>query len=749
MAATAKALKKLKAHSEHKRKPTRELEQLAIELTSPEKIRERFVHLLEDGYRMAEDIVEEDDRDLLHTLELEAHHQSVKHDTSKACHLPVKLSLQKLQITPPFATSFAKKLKFEYGALHTAIVVGNVVIEWGREELVEPRIDPNFKSEFLANVGDQGEWHNEGEQFQALMSIANKQGDRERKLNIVCEAIDKKAQLINKLVEVIVEYNSNRSYSVFNCNCQDFAREALAALGIKKPVEFKGLLKQRFEALKEDNRKVPAQLQSHENLDMYVEGVKDELELQDLEYLQCLYFSEHLPKIEKSGDPDNWECDVPTCKSAELDRLIGLRSSPHIQLLLKDKPRAHNSQAPLQLNYSSQSQGPHLATASPNPHKQAPSSQRRCSLPTNKSELPRNTNNGSLYHTQNYSTEQNIAHSNESGIFRASATPATINDDRIWEIQANKNPNTPQANGSQKKCPTEGCEFYGTKETSFYCSEHFKINNAPKCDICDKFFGSSDYNGLCYKCHLKRTGTNSLVSPTSPTTMSAPGNIYTPTVSSISQTPIQHLQQAQDRDKCCECNSVFANEEYDGLKLCDSCFMKKTKVESEESSLHQKSPPVLSQQPRRPCYTPRFDKCQNHNCNNPKTETGYCDICNDSQIPTALMVQDIDSTGYIQSSQCYLCTECDLRDMNPICPEHKNIIKIIFKPMGSYNVPQTTIKQNYTCQMNQTTSSHYQNIPMSLSHGEPHIQATLPTAGQLQRQHHIWPQQYDHKPVHN
>ena len=49
MAATVKALKKLKAHPEHKRKPTRELEQLTIELTSLEKIREKFVQLLEDG----------------------------------------------------------------------------------------------------------------------------------------------------------------------------------------------------------------------------------------------------------------------------------------------------------------------------------------------------------------------------------------------------------------------------------------------------------------------------------------------------------------------------------------------------------------------------------------------------------------------------------------------------------------------------------------------------------------------------
>ncbi len=73
----------------------------------------------------------EDDHDgeALHTLEFEAHHQKIKHETSKACHLAVKISLQKLQITLPFVHTFAEKLKFEYGGLHTAVVVGDVVIE--------------------------------------------------------------------------------------------------------------------------------------------------------------------------------------------------------------------------------------------------------------------------------------------------------------------------------------------------------------------------------------------------------------------------------------------------------------------------------------------------------------------------------------------------------------------------------------------------------------------------------------------
>ncbi len=342
MAATGKALRKLKNHPTHKTKPAQELEQLAIELITPAKIRERFAHLLRAEGILVELL--EDDNDL-NTRELKAQHQNIKHETSKACHLSVKISLQKLQLTLPFVHTFAEKLKFEYGALHTAVVVGDVVIEWGVEELVEPRSVPNFVSDFQANVGDQGEWHEMEGRFQAEMSLANRQENTVQKLEIVFKAIEEKSKLIDKLVDVIVEYNRNKNYGVLNCNCQDFAREALAALGIKKPIEFTGKLQERFEQLKKGNRKVPTELKSHQNLDAYVEEHKNELGLRDLEYLQCLYFAEHLPKIEKSGNYETWVCGMPTCKSGELDKLIREHSLPFNQFLPGAEQSAANSQA--------------------------------------------------------------------------------------------------------------------------------------------------------------------------------------------------------------------------------------------------------------------------------------------------------------------------------------------------------------------------------------------------------------------
>lgn len=332
-------LRKVKKHSIHKIKSTREQEQLATELTTPAKIRDRFTHLLDSGKALAHEILEHDGEQL-NSFEFEVQHQKLKQDTSKICHLPIRLSLHKVRSfrTPPGAYSFAKKLKMEYGPLHAAVIVGDVVVEWGTEELVEPRHDLNYVTEFLANVADQGEWQERQEHIQAGISLADRQGDIEEKLHIVCKSMEEKSKMIDKLVDLIVEYNSSKKYHLFKCNCQHFVHEALATLGIKNPIKFEGRLQEIFEQKKKGKVKVPHDLKTHKSLDEYAKAHKHELKLQDLEYLQCLYFKEHLPKIERSGDPEEWVCGLPSCMSNELDDLIRAYSNPHSKPLDDQAP---------------------------------------------------------------------------------------------------------------------------------------------------------------------------------------------------------------------------------------------------------------------------------------------------------------------------------------------------------------------------------------------------------------------------
>ncbi|XP_064386999.1 uncharacterized protein LOC135335437 [Halichondria panicea] len=671
--ATGKALKKLKNHPTHKTKPAQELEQLAIELITPAKIRERFAHLLQAEGILGELLEDDNDGEPLHTLEFEAQHQKIKHETSKACHLSVKISLQKLQITLPFVHTFAEKLKFEYGALHTAVVVGNVVIEWGREELVEPRIDPNFVSEFQANIGDLGEWHEMGGRFQAEMSLANRQGDTVKQLGIVFDAIDEKSKLIDKLVGVIVEYNRNKNYGVLNCNCQDFAREALAALGIKKPIEFTGKLQERFEQLKKGNRKVPTELKSHQNLDAYVEEHKNELGLQDLEYLQCLYFAEHLPKIEKSGNYETWVCGMSTCKSGELDKLIREHSLANSQTTPPIHP--HNQRHPTGnqfLHRAEQSAANSQATSPIHPHN------RRLSTGTRKTR------------TSEAIRDSTIA---------ASAASAATNE------------------GTRKQCPTPDCEFYGEEETFFYCSKCFEVKNTPKCDHCENF-GNPECNGLCNGCFMEKTKSESLRKTSIQTYDSAIPH------------PLSTEAPPPDTKKCSECNSYFANEDYHGL--CHGCLMFKTKTETEIAmSTHTvvpnqpiQSSPVYSKQNQghrsRTPYAPLHEKCQNPGCKNIKTETGYCDICNySSPLPPTKST----STSYntetetILQSRCFLCTGEKVTDRNEVCTYHTYQTQKLLEQMSIHDPPSqantTTVAPQahaYSSEVGREYSQTQQNI---------------------------------------
>ena len=153
------------------------------------------------------------------------------------------------------------------------------------------------------------------------MSMADRHKSKEDKFDVIYESMSEKSQMIDRLVDVIADYNRNKEYNMLKCNCQHFVQDAMAALSINKSLQFKGRLQQRFEQLKRGKLQVPLELQSHENVDTYVQEHKDRLERQDMEYLQCLYFDFHLPAIEESDDPD-WRCDRPECMSEELDRMI-------------------------------------------------------------------------------------------------------------------------------------------------------------------------------------------------------------------------------------------------------------------------------------------------------------------------------------------------------------------------------------------------------------------------------------------
>lgn len=320
-------MKKLNKHPYYKSKSQEYKQRLAVELTDPEELKMKFSHLLDVGTKFAMQITREREDDFESTQEFREHHEEVKQKTAQACNLQVRLSLRSIpEGKLPLIHSFTSRLKFEYGPFHASLTIEDVTLSWGRESIVEPRFDPIAGADFQALVGDQGEWDVRRGEFVQKMSMVDRQANKEEKFNAIYQSLTEKTQMIANLVDVIADYNRNKKYHVFKCNCQHFVKDAMAALGINKPLQFDGLLQQRFEQLKKGRLRVPPELRTHENVDTHVVAFKDELERHDMEYLQCLYFDFHLPAIEESDNPDLWRCDKPTCMSEELDKMIREKS---------------------------------------------------------------------------------------------------------------------------------------------------------------------------------------------------------------------------------------------------------------------------------------------------------------------------------------------------------------------------------------------------------------------------------------
>lgn len=320
---TGKMMAKLSKLLQFSNRPLEERERIAVELTSPELLRMRFSHLLDAGNKFMTEISHDEKRTFLDSTQQRDHHQQMKQKMATACNLPIRLSLQRIpEQKLPLAHTFTSLLKFEYGPFHAALIISDVTVEWGRAGIAHPRFEPRTEADFLALVGDDGEWKSREDNFIRQMSMANKNGSSIERLEVLHQSMSEKTQMIDRLVNVIAAYNRNKEFNVFTSNCQHFARDAMAALGIVKPVRFEGLLQQRFEQLKRGTVQVPRELKTHDNLDAYTTAFMDELDRSNMEYLQCLYFSFHLPAIEESEDRENWRCDIATCMSAELDRAI-------------------------------------------------------------------------------------------------------------------------------------------------------------------------------------------------------------------------------------------------------------------------------------------------------------------------------------------------------------------------------------------------------------------------------------------
>ena len=235
------------------------------------------------------------------------------------------------------------------------------------------------------------------------------------------------------------------------------------------------------------------------------------------------------------------------------------------------------------------------------------------------------------------STSQNIL-SSASNVQQQHSQESVIVKDPVYEVLPNYH-NEPQEVQSPKllcpsppavppprnigdrliersQCRTPSCEFYGTKETRFYCSKCFDANMEAILKEVDN--SSTTTHPLQSQPQYQTTGGSGLLRLT--TSVVSPGLSHFDTISDV--------QMIQDPPMCYRCDDFFANDEYNGL--CHRCFMMTTKTESQDTTQHVKLERSRTGQTMNPSqqYKPPQVTCSTKQCDNPAIENGFCEYCN-------------------------------------------------------------------------------------------------------------------------
>lgn len=297
----------------------------AKKYVSPAHMEDHFYHLVSGtaGNAVLE-TAEELEASLTHAWEKAMLQKRSLRRFEAVVNFPVKLILSDLQrALPPFASSFAKMIQLEFGALHAALVVDDVVVEWNDTSLILPSTD---EQEWVFQTRLHGDYNKVAEAMKPEMRDSARKMDLQKQIEQVFEATKEKQMAINQLIQVIIHYNENYEYNVLNRNCQHFVLDAMKALGVNEIPQFTGVFQDYFTELKRGKSKnVLEKFDTHTALDEHVNSIiKPGLSQHDLEYLLCQYFMFHVSSRKRSprGQDADWKCEEETCRMSEIEHML-------------------------------------------------------------------------------------------------------------------------------------------------------------------------------------------------------------------------------------------------------------------------------------------------------------------------------------------------------------------------------------------------------------------------------------------
>ena len=325
--------------------------QVAQHLISKEEISDYFSSLVEQRATMAiEENLNEEKCEFTSTYEESRAQERGEQRFTKLCDLPLKLILTPLCVGGRVISKFASLLEMQFGPLHAALQVGDVILEWNDSSLVVPHFAEHDDQLMKTDVRHLTDWvsFTSGEVPRVREAIQTL--DYRKQIELVYKVTAEKQRLIDSLVEVIVMYNRQCYYDIIRRNCQHFVMDALKALGVNEPIEFTGGLGEYFKALKQGrSRALHAKFTDHVHLDSYVRekeqtGEINQLTKHDLEYLLAWYFRYHLEqktqlqRDNKEEELCRWSCEVKGCCMERLEQRIDFESLRIHNFKTYDKP---------------------------------------------------------------------------------------------------------------------------------------------------------------------------------------------------------------------------------------------------------------------------------------------------------------------------------------------------------------------------------------------------------------------------
>ena len=316
----------------------KEKAELAQALIDPQQLWENFfsVIIIDDAADAVDENLDESKVKLTHSLEVSHARKRGEHRFAGVCNLPIKLIFVPLKQGRRMANTFASLLEMQFGPLHAALQVGEVILEWDDSSLVTPYLCAMEDQIMQLDMQPYSEWVKyTGKQFSTMKSAVEGL-DYGQQIELIYKVASEKKRLIDALIAVIIQYNKYHYYNLFDRNCQHFVCDALEALEVALPREFKGGLGDYYKALiKGKTPSVPSQFKTHSDLDFYVlrkkqGGTLSSMPQHDLEFILTLYFRFHLEskaRLKTNRQAlEQWRCGELRCQMKEIEGHIDMQS---------------------------------------------------------------------------------------------------------------------------------------------------------------------------------------------------------------------------------------------------------------------------------------------------------------------------------------------------------------------------------------------------------------------------------------